>query len=82
VLIDPGTLLLQSALLAHVVTQTATILRWHIAPARRAFIAAVFPILLPVLTHLLTHLATLFGRQVTPRRLSPNTTGRAKQAEQ
>lgn len=76
-------MLLQTALLAHVVAQTAAIFRRDIAPARRSTVfAAKLPLLLPMLAHLLAHLAPLVRWQIAPISLRPGATRRAEQAQE
>jgi predicted PurR-regulated permease PerM len=79
-LIAPGPLLMRilpGTLLAHFLTQPATVFQRHIAPARRAHIATNLTLLLPVFAHLLSHLAPIVRWQIAPICLRPNTAGRA-----
>ena len=82
----------QTALLAHLVTQTAPVLQRQVAPAGGRLLAAklVAPhflapdivFLAPVLAHLLAHLAPLLGGQIAPRSLRRRTAHRAEQAQE
>jgi hypothetical protein len=75
-------LILPGTLFAHVVAQTAAVLRRQVTPARRTFLAAKLAFLLPVFAHLLAHLAPLIRRQVAPVTLRPDAASRSQQAQQ